>query len=223
MLNDLKDGRTTFDNSDTEQFFGSIRVNYRTVQNKINNKYDQWHKEILNQFGKTLKDSIEDFNSTLEQARAKLERINFSSGADIVVGISDLQFAKRNLRQWNESLTHFKEGEKLLNRQRYHFPDNWMYFDQLEGRWIVFKQIYTQKTADFDKQFEILRQKLEAEEQGINDKIKNIEAIREEKKPFQGNLKPKQALEVLNMIDTKLADVADQLDKLNKAKELMDL
>lgn len=51
LLEEIKKGRSTFDNSETEAYFGAILIDYRLVQAKINNKYDAWHKEILNQFG----------------------------------------------------------------------------------------------------------------------------------------------------------------------------
>lgn len=223
VLNDIKTGRNTFDNSETEKFFGAIRVNYRTVQNKINNKYDSWHKEILGQFGKTLNESIQDFSTVLEEARKKLERINFTNSEDIVVAVSDLQFSKRNKRTWSDQLAHFKEGQKLLQRQKFHFPDDWMYVDQLEGRWIMFEQLLTQKSADFDKLAEELRSKLEAEEQIINDKVKVIENIWEEKKPFKGALKPKVALDILSNIQDQLKKIIESFENLNKAKELMNL
>jgi len=46
VLNDIKLGRKTFDNNETEILFGAIRINYIKVQNKINQKYDAWHKDI---------------------------------------------------------------------------------------------------------------------------------------------------------------------------------
>ena len=64
LLEEIKEGRKTFDNSETEKSFGSsIIVDYRMVQVKINNKYDAWHKEILNQFGATFNENLKSFHS----------------------------------------------------------------------------------------------------------------------------------------------------------------
>jgi len=66
LLEEIKDGRKTFDNSETEIGFGSsIVVDYRMVQVKINNKYDSWHKEILNQFGVTFNENLKTFFSNI--------------------------------------------------------------------------------------------------------------------------------------------------------------
>lgn len=66
LLEEIKEGRKTFDNSETEKAFGSsIVVDYRMVQVKINNKYDAWHKEILNQFGATFNENLKTFFSNI--------------------------------------------------------------------------------------------------------------------------------------------------------------
>lgn len=222
-MNDIKQGRSTFENSETETTFGAIRINYRLVQMKINNKYDTWHKEILNEFGKTLNESMKNFYSTLNQVRQKLEAINFTGSDDIVVAISDLQYAKKNLQEWSEELDRFKDGQKLLERQRYHFPNDWTYSDQIEGDWLIFKQIMKKKSEAFDKLFEELRTKLEGEEAVLKDKTSDIENVWNEKKPFKGEMSPKEALDVLNTISDRLKEVSVGYENLNKAKDLMGL
>jgi dynein heavy chain 1 len=53
LLEEIRRGRSTFDNSDTEKSFGSVLVDYRLVQVKISTKYDAWHRELLTHFGET--------------------------------------------------------------------------------------------------------------------------------------------------------------------------
>jgi len=45
--------------------FGSVVVYYKNVQDKIINKYDQWHKEIINKFGLTFEQKLRDFNQKI--------------------------------------------------------------------------------------------------------------------------------------------------------------
>ena len=40
LLNEIKHGRKTFDNSEVEKPFGAIIIYYGGVQQKVNNKYD---------------------------------------------------------------------------------------------------------------------------------------------------------------------------------------
>ena len=223
ILNDIKAGRSIFDNSETELFFGAIRVNYRAVQVKITSKYDQWHKEILNQFGKTLSENLNKFFAVIKQARQKLEKIDFSTSEGTVSAISDLNYCKKGFPKWSQELEHFKDGQKLLELQRFHFPSDWTFSDQIEGDWIVVKQILAKKTDEFDKMFDELKAKLDSEEHAIKLKMEDINKVWEEKKPYEGDLSIKDALEVLNQVDMKLTDVAKRYTDMNKAKELMEL
>jgi dynein heavy chain 1 len=223
ILNDIRSGRNIFDNSETEIFFGAIRVKYVTVQNKITSKYDQWHKEILNQFGKTLNENLNKFFAIIKQARIKLEKIDFSTGEGTVTAISDLNYCKKNLPKWAAELEHFKDGQKLLEIQKFHFPADWTFSDQIEGDWLVVKQILAKKSEDFDRLFDELKGKLDAEEQAIKAKMEDVAKIWEEKKPYDGDLGPKEATEILTIVENKLKDVAKRYEDMNKAKELMDL
>lgn len=223
ILNDIKSGRSIFDNSETELFFGAVRVNYRMVQVKITSKYDQWHKEILNQFGKTMNENLNKFFVIIKNARQKLEKIDFSTGEGTVAAISDLNYCKKNMPKWSTELEHFKDGQKLLELQRFHFPNDWTFADQIESDWLVVKQILAKKTDDFDKMFDELKSKLDAEESNIKSKLDDINKIWEEKKPYEGDLSFKEAIEVLGLVETKLVDIGKRYEDMNKAKELMDL
>jgi len=44
-------------------------VDYRTVQQKITDKYDMWHKQILSKFGNMLAGSQEEFYSTVSKVQ----------------------------------------------------------------------------------------------------------------------------------------------------------
>ena len=54
VLNEIKMGKNSFDYQFIQVSFGPIQINFRMAQKKINNKYDQLHKEIMNEFGKNL-------------------------------------------------------------------------------------------------------------------------------------------------------------------------
>ena len=47
------------------------------VQVKINNKYDQWHKELLNYFGNKFGDKLRAFHKRISDERNKLQKVNF--------------------------------------------------------------------------------------------------------------------------------------------------
>ena len=64
-----RNSRKTFDTTETRRSFGPVEVDYRTVQQKITDKYDSWHKQILGKFGNMLAGSQEDFYSTVSKVK----------------------------------------------------------------------------------------------------------------------------------------------------------
>ena len=41
----------------------------------------------------------------------------------------------------------FRAGEKILDRQRFQFPPDWIYIDHVEGEWGAFVEIMKRKDA----------------------------------------------------------------------------
>jgi len=96
LLTEIRENKKTFDNSDTEKYFGPIIIDYRLVFLRINTKYDSWHTEILNHFGSKFGDKLRVFYNSLQNSRNKLEKINFQNlSADIVEMITDYQEIKK--------------------------------------------------------------------------------------------------------------------------------
>ena len=45
------------------------------------------------------------------------------------------------------SVQSFRGGEKILDRQRFQFPPDWIYIDHVEGEWGAFVEIMKRKDA----------------------------------------------------------------------------
>ena len=60
--------RKTVDTTETMKQFGPVEIHYGKVQQKVNLKYDSWHREILSRFGSMLGDNMLDFHSTVAKA-----------------------------------------------------------------------------------------------------------------------------------------------------------
>ena len=56
--------------------FGPVEIHYGKVQQKVNLKYDSWHREILSRFGSLLGENMQDFHSTV----AKVSFIHYCTG-----------------------------------------------------------------------------------------------------------------------------------------------
>ena len=60
--------RKTVDTTETMKQFGPVEIHYGKVQQKVNLKYDSWHREILSRFGSLLGENMHDFHSTVAKA-----------------------------------------------------------------------------------------------------------------------------------------------------------
>jgi dynein heavy chain 1 len=119
LLNEIRQGRKTFDTSDDKKYFGAMVINYSGVKQEVNNKYDQWHKEILNKFGNKLKTTMRAFYQEIQGARRKLEGLSVDASDDVTIFVTEIQEIKRSVQGWEQSLERQKRGQKLLHSQRY--------------------------------------------------------------------------------------------------------
>lgn len=46
----------------------------------------------------------------------------------------------------------YREGQKILERQRFHFPNNWLHVDNIEGEWGAFNEIMKRKDSAIQAQ-----------------------------------------------------------------------
>lgn len=154
ILLEIKKARSTFDNSETEQAFGPLIIDYEQVQSKVNQKYDQWQKDILNKFGSMLGTSMREFHSSVSKGRFELEQqsIEGNSTGEAVTFITYVQDLKRKVAKWSQDVELFRQGQKTLERQRFQFPNDWVYVDQVDGEWSAFNEILARKNNAIQEQ-----------------------------------------------------------------------
>lgn len=154
LLLEIRKTRSTFDNSETQRSFGVAIINYEQVQSKVNAKYDTWQRDILSRFGGKLATSMKETHAAILKARHDLEHhsIEGSSTAATVTFITFVQDLKRKVTKWTPEIAIFDSGQKTLERQRYQFPSDWLYVDQIEGEWGAFNEIMARKDASIQDQ-----------------------------------------------------------------------
>jgi dynein heavy chain 1 len=154
ILQNIRKARGTFDNSESERSFGAIAIDYEQVQSKVNAKYDSWQKEIVAKFAEKLGIGMRDFFNVVSKARTDLEgfSVDADATADTIAFITMIQDLKRKIPQWTKDTESFRSGQKLLERQRFQFPPDWLYGDNVDGEWSSFMEIYNRKNAAFQEQ-----------------------------------------------------------------------
>jgi dynein heavy chain 1 len=154
LLFDIRQARSTFDTTDTRKDFGVITIDYANAQSKVNAKYDAWQRELLSRYGNKLGTSMKDVYSAILKARTDLEvmAIEGSSTAQAVSFITFVQDLKRKVKNWGPEIEQFSSGQKTLERQRYSFPQDWLYVDQIQGEWSAFTDILKRKDDSIKEQ-----------------------------------------------------------------------
>ncbi|CAH1637358.1 unnamed protein product [Spodoptera littoralis] len=224
-LNDIKKSRTTFDTSDTRREYGPVVIDFARVQSKVALKYDAWHKEVLGKFGALLGGEMVTFHSQLAKSRSQLEQqtIEAASTSDAVSLITYVQQLKREVLAWEKQVDIYREAQRILERQRFQFPAQWLHVDNIEGEWSAFNEIMRRKDSSIQTQVASLQQKIVAEDKAVEARTLEFLTEWERSKPTDGSTRPEDALARLQAMETRYTRLKDERDNVAKAKEALEL
>lgn len=149
-----RQSRSTFDTTETNREIGPVIIDFNAIQTKVNLKYDTLQKAIVQQFGTRLGEDISDFFTNVSKARTELEQqsLEIATTAEAVTFITYVQGLKRKIKAWERSVDVYRDGQKILERQRYQFPSNWLYTDNIDGEWGAFNEILKRKDGTIQTQ-----------------------------------------------------------------------
>lgn len=108
-------------------------------------------------FGMLLGTEMQDFYTNIAKDRSELEQqtVDASTTSEAVGLITYVQKLKRQMKQWESQVDTFKEGQRLLERQRFQFPTNWLHSDNLDGEWSAFTEIIQRKDSSIQGQVSV--------------------------------------------------------------------
>ena len=225
LLQDIRKTRSTFDTQDDSRSFGHITIDYGQVQTKVNDKYDQWQREILMKFATRLGNRMRDVHADIEKARKHLETqsSDASSTAQAVQFITVVQSCKRNVKTWAPEIDMFRQGQSTLVRQRYQFPNDWLHIEQIDSQWEALKEILEKKSRIVQDQTDALRAKIAAEDKLVSERIAEVVTQWNEEKPVSGTIQPDVASATLTAFESKISKLQDDFEMVAKAKEALDI
>ncbi|KAI9501195.1 dynein heavy chain [Coemansia spiralis] len=227
ILLEIRRARSTFDNSETVKYIGAhCIVDYEQVQSKVNARYDNWQREILNKFGQNLGQAMRDTCQAISSARHELESHSAESSttSEVVTFITFVQELKRKCPGWKTDVEEvFRGGQRVLEKQRYQFPSDWMYLDQVEGEWSSFNEILKRKNNVIQEQLPNLQMKIITEDKAVDQRITALCADWEKNKPVQGSLKSDIATNTLNIFFQRITRSIEEYEQVCRAKEALDM
>ncbi|KAL3321193.1 Cytoplasmic dynein 1 heavy chain 1 [Cichlidogyrus casuarinus] len=215
VLDEIKAMRKHFDVSDTHKDFGPIKIRFANVQSQVSIKYDTWHSEILSKFGSNLGSEISELNTHISNARRELEQksIDVGSTQDAVNLIIYCQSLKRKMNTW--------EKQDILYRDRYQFPSNWLYSENLQGEWSAFQEILKRREASINSQMSSLQMKIVSEDKLVENRTNDLLQEWDKEKPVHGNSSPSDAVNILTILEGKFNRLSEERENMQRAKEAL--
>ena len=110
---------------------------------------------------------------------------------DAVQLITQVQRMKLQMKQWEGKVDQYRTGQKLLEKQRFQFPQNWLYIDNIEGEWSAFQDIHKRKDTAIQSQIASLQLRIVSEDKVVEEKTSNLLGDWDRGKPVAPSLKPR--------------------------------
>jgi dynein heavy chain 1 len=172
-----------------------------------------------------LGNELQDFHTTVSKSRTDLESqsVEASSTSEAVSVITYVQSLKRKLKDWEKKVDSYTNAQKVLERQRYQFPSNWLYSDYIQGEWGAFNEILKRKDSSIQNQVASLQAKVISEEKIVENRTNELIHEWDVNKPVTGTLKPDQALKNLQVFETKFNRIKEERDNMLRAKDALEL
>ncbi len=92
----------------------------------------------------------------------------------------------------------YKEGQRILERQRFQFPASWLYIDNIEGEWGAFSDIMKRKDSSIQTQVASLQMKIVSEDKMVESRTGDMLSDWEKEKPVEVRLSSKTVSIQLN-------------------------
>lgn len=151
------------------------------------------------------------------------QSIESASTSDAVCFITYVQSLKRKMRSWEKLVDTYREGQRILERQRFQFPSNWLHADNIEGEWGAFNEIIKRKDSSIQSQVASLQLKIVTENKAVESRTNDFLDEWERGKPVEGSVRPEEALQQLQLYESKFARLKEERDNVAKAKEALEL
>jgi len=121
------------------------------------------------------------------QSRSDLEQqsIETSNTSEAVGLITYVQSLKRKMKSWEKQVDIYKEGQRLLEKQRFQFPTTWLYSDNVDGEWSAFSDIIRRKDSSIQTQVASLQMKVISEDKVVESRTGELLTEWEKEKPVE--------------------------------------
>ncbi|KAF4674074.1 hypothetical protein FOL47_009753 [Perkinsus chesapeaki] len=181
----------------------------------------------------TVKDRTRSMLAQLEKSRTSLEQqtLVVTSCREIAEFVTCVREAERDANKaWSQRVASLRAGEKLLQRQRYSFPRDWVWTDRVEGEWTALQQVLNRRVKLLEESLDKVKGIITTHDNRVMELINELynewgNTMRNNQQQQQDNImeSPRRALQSISSFDTRLVKVQLELVQVIKAKRVLDL
>ena len=222
-LAEVKSERSTFDTTKSFHVLQSITIHFGDVQTKVNSIYDQWQRDLLQQFSFVLRSSMSSLNNLLVESRIALETSASLATKDMVDLIVKIKVFSQKAVLWANQLKKCHESQRLLERQRFQFPNDWLFYEQVSGEHSAFQEILNTKNLTVSEQRPTLELRINQENDLLESQISAFLQEWAEGKPVSGDFMPTSALSELSRFQKNATALYFKFKQIEEAKVAIDL
>ena len=222
LLNEMKDARTAVENTQEYKNFGPIKISNRQVQNKVNLKYDSWQKEAQISYGKIVLKEITAILADLVSSKDRLEAISLDgSTRDVIAGVEFVMKIEKSIQAMEEKINDLRAAEKLLQSQRFQFPNDWKPMNNVLSNFQDMCIIQGKRKAAMETQLPGLQQKLREEDTIVKARSEKFMEAWSREKPVAGNLSAAEVIASLELFTASLKNLYEETSRVRTAKEAL--
>ncbi|KAI5952826.1 DYN1 [Candida jiufengensis] len=202
---------------------GLILIDTKQIQAKSSILYASFKKSILIEFSKLFTKEVKLFSNELLQMRSVLEKpLRFHYEVSQVIKYIGKIFDGRNkVEIWDNLLTSFSTIQNYLTKQKFEFPENWLFIDQLDLDLSKVKVLLEEKQVLILKNLEFLSASLRSEFKESTSSLVKLKEDWNISRPISGELNPAEALNLLNKFYNKHEELVSYITIIsNIASEL---
>jgi dynein heavy chain 1, cytosolic len=227
--------------SDERKRFGPIIVDYSTAQIKVIRKFESYHHELVNSFGKRLFELIsqilkelrhqiemlegqEDWSkilsSSMEESTYDADEMSMLSKVNKFV--LQLREAKKKKEEWSHTIPDLESSEKILQKHYYTFPSNWLWVAGVINEYEKFSQILKHFTSLFGANFNFFKDFVLKQAVACEEHLTELYAEWAEERPLQGGITSQTAFSIISRFDSRIKLLREEYDKVLEVKESLD-
>ncbi|KAH3681221.1 hypothetical protein WICPIJ_007804 [Wickerhamomyces pijperi] len=201
LLNEIKLLRETFDSPVSSKSFKFVEIDFTEARDLVSTKFNLWSKDLLAHFAEFLTNEIKSVSKTVTRGRKTLENTSTSSSLvsikDIVAMLNHVTELTAISKELEHTITELRSCEVYLLKQRYRFPEDYIYVDQLESEHDTLSQILQQRRSLIEDNMTHITKSLEMECSTVERSIKELIDLWLVSKPPSDTKDPETALAII--------------------------